>query len=251
MTTQKTIVVFGAGTGLGTAVARRFGREGYRVGLVARRKDALDIVARDLAAEGIESAVFTADLSKTNEVPALIAAIRARFERIDVIEYAPISGVTFLPAAELDAATLQRFVNLYLLTPVEIIRAVLPEMLTRGDGGILIGHGFSAIDPKPFMSGLGPVMAAARNYIYSLHGEVAAKGVYVGTLAITALITGSAGHGILTSGEIDLGLPPGTKLPVVDPDELAARYWDLLSRRDRVEDIYPPASGPVTAEGAP
>jgi hypothetical protein len=108
------------------------------------------------------------------------------------------------------------------------------------------------VQPLPFMSGVGPVMAAARNYVYSLNGELADKGVYVGTLTITAVVTGSAGHQALMAGELisklpegitmpeGMELPEGMQLPIVDPDVLAELYWELFTKRDRVEEIHPP-----------
>ncbi|HEY8719210.1 SDR family NAD(P)-dependent oxidoreductase [Pengzhenrongella sp.] len=244
---SKTIAIFGAGTGLGTSVARRFGREGFRVALVGRRTAPLDALVTTLAAEGIEAAAFSADLLETDKIPALVGAITERFGRIDVVEYAPISGSTFTPAAELTADVLEDLISLYLLTPVELVRAVLPQMLERGDGGILIGHGGSAVEGVPFMSGFGPVMAAARNYIYSLHGELADKGIYAGTLTVNAMIERSASHEALTSGALEFELPEGAVRPLVDPDDLADGYWDLFTKRDRVEAILPVAAADLAA----
>lgn len=107
-------------------VARRFGREGFRVALVPRRKDRLDSLVGRLADEGIEAAAFPADLSDPTGVPVLVGAIRDRFDRIDVVEYAPLGGgQSFTPATELDAATLEALSRLLLLTPVEVFRSVL------------------------------------------------------------------------------------------------------------------------------
>ena len=239
---DKTIAVFGAGTGLGASVARRFGREGFQVALVGRRPGPLEDLVAVLAAEGIEAAAFPADLTAVSAVPALVAAITKHFGRIDVVEYAPMAPAAFIPAAQLTAGMLRDLVSLYLLTPVEVVQAVLPAMLERGDGGILIGHGLSAVEGTPYMSGVGPVMAAARNYLYSLNGEVADKGVYAGTLTVAAMIERSESHQALTSGELSLGLPEGVSLPTVDPDDLAEQCWNLLSKRDRVELIYPPVT---------
>jgi NADP-dependent 3-hydroxy acid dehydrogenase YdfG len=224
----RTVVVFGAGAGLGAAVARRFGLAGYRVALVARDEDRLNGLVTELAAEGGEAA----------EIPGLIARIRERFERIDVIEYAPVTTDLFVRATDLDVATAQHYVNLYLLTPIAIVREVLPEMLARGEGGILIGQGVSAVRPMPNLSGLGPAMAAARNYLLSLNGEIAAQGVYAGVLHIAAMIRGSAGHRMATSGELSVGID-FTKIPTVDPADLADTLWEMLTKRDRAEDVVP------------
>ncbi|WP_440074176.1 SDR family NAD(P)-dependent oxidoreductase [Streptosporangium sp. OZ121] len=237
---SRTIAIFGAGSGLGTAVARRFGREGYAVALVARRRKPLDALASALAEEGIDAAPFTADLSDPAAVPALIDTIMGRFGRIDVVEYAPIgASAPFVPAAELTADALRAIVDLYLYTPVEIARAVLPQMIERGDGGVLLGQGLSAVLAAPGMSGVGPVMAAARNWIHSLNAELSGKGVYAGTVTVAAWVEGSLGHRLASQADPTLG---GN--PTVDPAELAEQYWDLLTKRDRAEQIFPPVGLP-------
>lgn len=233
---SKTLAVFGAGTGLGAATARRFGEEGYAVALVARRPERLDALVDELGKDGIEAAAFPADLSEPVVVPALVERITGRFGRIDVVEYAPIPATApMLPATQVTADLLGRLAGLYLHTPVETARAVLPAMIERGDGAFLLGQGVSAVHPLPGMSGVGPVMAAARNWILSLHGELAAHGVYAGTLSVAAWIEGSAGH--LAASDADPGLAGH---PTVTAAELADQYWDLYTRRDRPERVHPP-----------
>ncbi|MFF3755010.1 SDR family NAD(P)-dependent oxidoreductase [Streptomyces sp. NPDC002018] len=231
----RTIALFGAGGGMGQAVARRFGREGYRVALVARRREPLDELVATLAAEGIEAAGFTVDLRRTGEVPALVAEIRKRFGRIDVLNYAPFTPAALTTAADLDAAELREWANLYLLTPVELVNQVLPEMLERGNGGILFVYGSSVIIPAAGVSGPVPLMAAARNYILTLHQEVAGRGVYAGGLAVRALIARSQTDQAVQGGELKLNM----ELPTVEPDELADLEWRLMRTRDRADVLYP------------
>ena len=75
---SKSIAVFGAGPGLGQAVARRYAREGYAVTLVGRRPEPLDLVAKELASAGTTAHVITADLSDTGATPRLAEQIRAK-----------------------------------------------------------------------------------------------------------------------------------------------------------------------------
>lgn len=237
---MKTIVIFGAGTGLGSAVARRFGRDGHRVALVARDRARLDALVTDLAAEGVEAAAFVADLSRPEDVPGLIERIRDRFGRIDVVEYAPITTEGFTPATGLDAASERRHLDVLLLSLIEVVRAVLPEMQARGSGGILLGQGSSAVHPRPGLSGVGPAMAAARNYMLTLNGELAGTGVYAGVLHVGAMILGSAGHRAMVGGEMATRLDPAT-LPTVEPADLADRLWTMLAERGPAEDLVPAA----------
>jgi NAD(P)-dependent dehydrogenase (short-subunit alcohol dehydrogenase family) len=85
----KTIAVFGAGPGFGRAAARRFGREGFRVALVARTQDKLDRMVTELAGEDIEAAGFAADLADHTRLSQVVQAITDRFDHPDVIHYAP------------------------------------------------------------------------------------------------------------------------------------------------------------------
>jgi NADP-dependent 3-hydroxy acid dehydrogenase YdfG len=57
-TDGKVLALLGAGPGLGAALGRRFGREGYRVALVARRPGPLEAVAAGLRAAGVKAAAF-------------------------------------------------------------------------------------------------------------------------------------------------------------------------------------------------
>ena len=84
MANKKTIAIFGAGTGLGASLATRFGREGYRVALVARRAAPLEERVAELTRAGIEVAAFPADLTNLDSIPALVRSIEARFGAIDV-----------------------------------------------------------------------------------------------------------------------------------------------------------------------
>ena len=74
---SRSIGVFGAGPGLGQAVARRYAQEGYRVVLVGRRREPLEALAQDLIAGGATAHVVTADLSDVAAAPALAEQVRA------------------------------------------------------------------------------------------------------------------------------------------------------------------------------
>ena len=81
--TAKTIAVFGVGPGLGQAVARRFAQAGYTIVLVARRREPLDRLAKDLSATGATVYAIAADLSDIGAIPALAAQIRAQVGKLD------------------------------------------------------------------------------------------------------------------------------------------------------------------------
>lgn len=102
-----------------------------------------------------------------------------------------------------------------------------------------MGLGGTAVRGIPFRSGPGPAMAAARNYLQSLHGEVAGDGVRVAMVTISAIIKQSAAHRAIESGQVKLDLPPGVRVPEADPAELAELLADAADA-GKVEVTFPP-----------
>jgi short-subunit dehydrogenase len=235
---SKAIAVFGAGPGLGQAVARRYAREGYDVVLVARRREPLERLAGELAGAAGEVHVISADLSDPAAVPALAEQVRARAGHLDALYYAPTPDAAFVPAAELTAGHARDFLPLALYTLLDLVQQFLPGMLERGDGAILTAQGASTVRGQPNMSGPGLAQAAQRNYLQSLHAEVAGRGIYVGMLYIGAIIEHSAFHTWTTtpdgSGTRDWG-------PTVSPGQLADLLWNMHNAKGPAEVSYPGA----------
>lgn len=236
-THSPTLAVFGVGPGFGLSVARRFGREGFRVALVARDTDRLDTFVKALDAEGITAAAFPADLLDRDRLPAVLDAITDRFGPVDVLEYSP-GGMgnllaRFTATLDTDVAALEFPLDLLTRAPITLIRAVLPGMIERGAGGLLVTQAVSAIRPLGFAANAGAAMAATRSYLHNLHVALAEKGVYVGTMTIGAVIGRSAVAEAV-------GADPSVarfETETLDPDELADRYWRMYTTRDQFEEV--------------
>ena len=234
---KKTIAIFGAGTGLGASVAARFGREGYKVALIARNASSLDLLTGSLADQGIETYSFPADLTDLAAIPSLVQAIEAKLGSIDVALFSPISSTAdFVPAVDLKASHLQASLPLLTFAPIELAHALMPGMRSRGNGAFIVADGLSAIVPMAGMSGPGPAFAATRNYIMTLHNEVQPEGVFAGMLHVGAMIDKSAGM----AAALAAGMILDSSFPVVNPDILANEVWKLASDRNRSEAIVPP-----------
>jgi short-subunit dehydrogenase len=234
---SKSIAVFGAGPGLGQAVARRYARGGYAVTLVGRRREPLDRLAQDLAGAGAAAHVITADLSDTAAVPRLAEEIRATAGDPDAFYYAPTPDTGFVPAASLTPQHAEKFMPLVFYTTLALVQEFLPHMLEQGDGAVLTAQGGSTVRGLPNMSGPSPAQAAQRNYLQALHAEVAEKGVYVGMLYIGAAIRNSAFHTELEKAKA--AGDPVWEMPTVDPEHLAGLLWTMHATRGQREAIYP------------
>lgn len=236
-TTAKSIAVFGVGPGLSQAVARRYAQEGYTVVLVARRAGPLEQLAQDLASSGATAHVITADLSDTDAIPALAEQIRSKVGNLDAFYYAPTPSGGFIPAANLTPQHAQDFMPLIFYTFLALVQEFLPHMLEQGTGAILTAQGASSVKGLPYMSGPGPAQAAQRNYLQSLHAEVAEKGVYVGMLYIGAAIKHSAFHTQME--EAKAAGTPVWEMSIVDPVYLADLLWNMHSKKGQAEASYP------------
>lgn len=241
---MRTIAIFGAGPALGLAVARRFGREGFRVALVARDQGRLDGMAGQLAGEGVEAAGFQADLTNCGAALDAADAIQARFGPIDVLEYSPGGDGSLRKCpSQIDVATLAPLLDKFVLTPVALAERVLPGMLERGDGGLLFALGASAKYPMPRLASGGMVLSGLRNFVHTLHAELGPENIYAGALVIGALIEGSPAHRNASAwgGE--------QHLAVVPAEDLAERYWDMYLKRDRVEEEVAPGLAASAVRG--
>lgn len=234
---SKVIALFGAGSGLGTAVARRFGQEGYSVALVARRRGPLDALASTLRSEGIKTTVFPADLSHPDAVADLISEIRHKLGHIDGVCYSPATTEAFLPASEMTVTMMRERTELLFHGLVAVVNEVLPEMRKRGSGAILAGFGGTAALGLPYMSGPAPAQAAARNYLFSLHGEVADLGIHVGIVTISGVITGSGYHHTIVAEEHDA--PADLSIPIVEAADLANQLWQTANGLGKLEVAFP------------
>lgn len=236
----QTIAVFGAGPGLGQAVARRYSQEGYEVVLVGRRKGLLDLLAHELADAGGRAHVVPANLTETDAVTELADRIRTAVGDLDALYYAPTPSTGFVPAAKLTPQRAQDYMPLIFYTMVGVVQEFLPHMVSRGNGAILTAQGGSTVHGLPYMSGPSPAQAALRNYLQALGAEVADKGVYVGMLFIGAAIEKSAFH-----TEMENARAAGKKvweMPTVEPGYLADLIWKMHMAKSPMEAIYPERS---------
>lgn len=232
---SKTIAIIGAGPGLGQAVAHRYASDGYDVALVARRRGPLEALAQELTDAGGRVRAVPGDLADADGVLALAGRIREAIGDPGVLYYGPTAG-GLRPATSITAEGL-RSIMYTLYSLVDLVDEFLPSMLDRRDGAVLFAGGATAIRGLPNLSGPGPTLAAQRNYLQSLHGEVADRGVYVGALYIGAVIEGSAFH--IQSEEAEAAGRGKRWGATVDPGHLADLLRGMHEAKDKAEAGYP------------
>jgi NADP-dependent 3-hydroxy acid dehydrogenase YdfG len=208
---MNTIAIVGAGKGLGAAVARRFGREGFAVALLARDQDRVDALASELEADGVTAQGFTADV---RDRPSLTAALdaAAQLGPIEVLQYSPVPHRDFLrPVLETTPEQLVGAVEFSILGPIAAVHQVLPDMRLLGRGTILFVNGGSAVRPNAGYAGTSIAFAGESAFAQMLHDTVAADGVHVCQLIIP--------------GAISVGDPTN------DPSTIADTLWAIHRER--------------------
>lgn len=186
-----TIAIIGAGSGLGAATARRFGREGFDVALISRSTEKRQQLIDELAADGINAFGFTADVLATASLIQALEAAENELGSIDVLQYSPLPSGDFLkPVLETTPEDLAAASAFSIQGPVAAIRQILPGMRERGHGTIILVNGGSAVTPNKDYAGTSIAFAGESAYGSMLHEVLAPEGIHVGQLIIPGAIDG-------------------------------------------------------------
>ncbi|MGW2861054.1 SDR family NAD(P)-dependent oxidoreductase [Streptomyces sp. NPDC001205] len=135
---HKTVLVTGAGSGLGRAVALAFAAEGARVAVAGRTAATLDETVALIAEAGGTAAAFTADVSESPAVRALVADVVERFGSLDVaVNNAGIfrGGA---PIGELSESDWQTLISVNITGVLHALQAEIAQMRTQESGGAIV-----------------------------------------------------------------------------------------------------------------
>lgn len=189
------VVIVGAGPNLGAAVARRFGRQGMSVGLVARDAAKLEQLANVLNEEGLTADFAAADIRDAEALTSAIHSLADRLGPVEVLEYSPLPAKEFMkPIRETSVDDLRGPLEFSVLGAVAAALAVAEPMVEAGSGSILFTTGGAAVKPYPERTGVGVSFAGEVAYARMLHEALADKGVHVGHTAIAGRIAPGEAH---------------------------------------------------------
>jgi short-subunit dehydrogenase len=167
-------IVTGASAGLGVEFARQLSARGYRLALVARRKDRLEALAGELG----DARAIALDLSESAAPRALLAQLG---EPIDLLVNNAGFGLVGRFAA-LDAARQRQMIDLNVGALTDLCRAVAPSMIKRRGGAILNVASTAAFQPGPGMAVYFATKAYVVSFTEALHEELRPFGIKVSAL---------------------------------------------------------------------
>jgi len=198
-----TVLITGASSGIGRALAHQFADHGYDLVLVARNAAALNDVGQSVSrlrqgsgaarrsdveaatlprgADQVRATTIAADLSLPRSATALVEQISGRGIQIDVV----VNNAGFGLQGEFAQLPLERqleMIQLNATTLTELTRLLLPAMLERRSGGVLSVASTAAFQPGPLMSVYYATKAYVLSFTEGIAEEVADRGLKVSCL---------------------------------------------------------------------
>jgi len=214
-------LITGASSGLGACFARALAARGWNLVLVARSKDKLEALAREIATKhslGIE--VIEQDLSVKGAAERLVAILRERGIVVDLL----VNNAGFGAHGEFWKLPLDRqseMLRLNIVTLTELTHLLLPAMVERRAGGIINISSTAGFQPVPYTS----VYAATKAYVTSFSMGLAEELVEYG-VKVLALCPGGTATNFWNAGKFSkIEFPGGLQSPE-EVVELGLRAFD-------------------------
>jgi NAD(P)-dependent dehydrogenase (short-subunit alcohol dehydrogenase family) len=227
---QATIVT-GAGRGIGRAIAEELARAGAHVALVARSADELDQVAHAIKADKGRAVAFPGDVTDERTVEALVHDVVQTVGPPTLLVNNAGSWAQVGPVAESDPTTWWRDVEVSLKGTYLCSRAVLPGMLERSNGRIVMVASYAAITASPFMTAYACAKTAVIRFTDSLAAELESSGVRVFCIS-PGLVRTALVEKVARSEEGRRFLPRlSTRDDELEPERAARLVVDIASGR--------------------
>jgi 3-hydroxy acid dehydrogenase/malonic semialdehyde reductase len=217
------VFVTGASAGFGTAIARRFTKEGHQVVAVGRRQERLDTLAQELGRERVLTQVL--DVRDREAVTAAIAGLPKEFADISLLVNNAGLALGLEPAhnAQLDAW--DEMVDTNVKGLMYVTRAVLPGMVARNRGHVINMGSIAATYPSPGGNVYGASKAFVRQFSLNLRADLAGTKVRVTDIE-PGLVGGTEFSKVRFRGDGDRAAKMYQGADALTPDDVAeAVYW--------------------------
>lgn len=179
---NKVAVIYGAGGGIGGAVARAFAREGAKLFLTGRHRAPVEAVATDIVAAGGSAEVAEVDALDESAVDEHLQSVIDGAGRVDISFNAvgiPNARILGVPLVELNAEQFSLPIMSYAMSYFLTARLAARRMVTNKSGVIMTVTALHSRTGIPLVGGYGPAMAAKEALTRALSVELAPHGVRV------------------------------------------------------------------------
>ncbi|MDR4886431.1 SDR family oxidoreductase [Fredinandcohnia sp. QZ13] len=223
---KKYALVTGASGGIGSAIAKEIASQGYSLYLhYHENEQSIKKIAEELASKGVETYLIKADLSFANGVNQLVNQI---VHPIDAVIHNSGKGVFGL-MTDFDEKTVEQMVQLHVSTPYMLTKALLPNMITKKSGNIIVISSIWGITGASCEVLYSMVKGGQISFVKALAKEVALSGIRVNAVAPGAIDTNMLKEFTLEDIEgISEEIPMGR---IGEPIEVANAVAFLLSNK--------------------
>jgi short-subunit dehydrogenase len=223
------VVVTGASSGIGEALARAWARRGATLVLSARDEAGLARVARAVDAAGGKAIVVPADLTLEQDRVRLVQRARAEAGKIDVLVNNAGRGF-YGSVARIDPLELQALFALNVVAPLRLAQLAL-DPLTRSGGALVMMSSVAGVVASPRMGAYAATKFALEAISMSLRAELAGTGVRVIVVRPGPVDTAFREHAVTTDGRAGVR-PRGAE--VQSPDDVADQTLRAVDRGQSV-----------------
>jgi short-subunit dehydrogenase len=217
---EKVVLITGASSGIGRALAIELGKRGARMGLTARRAEELSKVAEEVSRAGGQALVLPADVRRTEEINEVASRLREKYGRVDVL-IANAGMSTTTAGTHLDAIEAGDVITINVIGVVNSVAAVLQDMIKRGDGHLVAISSLASYRGMPKSGAYSASKAAVSTFFESLRVDLRQSGI-----AVTVIHPGFIRTPLTANRK--------KKLPfLLEVDDAACRIIKAVERRAR------------------
>ncbi|WP_458403766.1 SDR family NAD(P)-dependent oxidoreductase [Methanobrevibacter sp.] len=215
---MKTIVVVGAGRGMGNHIAWKFAQNDFRVVLMARRAEALEEYVSEFRQKGFEAHAVVCDVADLDSLSKAFDEVCDNFDSVDVLVY---NAAHMEPAkpSELTAEEMVEHFRTDVVGAQVSAARVIPVMKEQGEGAIIFTGGVFGVYPNAYyeFACMSMDKAALRQLAQMFNQELADDGIFAGIVNIMAVVGSDDVH---------------------QPAKIAEKYWEMYLSRDEFEICY-------------
>jgi NAD(P)-dependent dehydrogenase (short-subunit alcohol dehydrogenase family) len=181
--TAPVCLISGVGPGTGSALARKFAEDGYRVALLARNEERLTALEKELPnAKG-----YRCDVSDLAQIETVASAVERELGHPGVVIHNAVGGA-FGTFREIDPEILNRNFQVNTMGLLYLARRFTPAMVSAGKGAVIATGNTSALRGKPGFAGFAPTKAAQRILAEAMARDLGPQGVHVAYVVVDAVI---------------------------------------------------------------
>jgi len=226
----KVALVTGGSRGIGESIAKALGQSGAQVAIASRKLEGVSAAAERLRAEGVTVEPFACHTGRPDQVEALIAAVVARFGKVDVLVNNAATNPHFGPMMTADDAAFDKTFEVNARGYLNVAKAVARHLVGRGAPGSIINvASIMGLGAAPLQGIYGMTKAAVVSMTQTLAVELASSGIRVNAIAPGLVDTRFAAAIVGNQDLVEMERKRTPQARYAQPDEIAGAALFLAS----------------------